>query len=211
MVFVITDSVRGDIAHFLLWQGRLKNGIPQDGPPRSLIRNASACIRTTPTNSAPRNVSVRGEMERRQGAVLSEKLQLVNLGNGSHRSLFLHKFTLGFCSWSNSFYFWKSVVLALAYNSRTLSFSQPWIPNSVHCQSGGVSCISSFQMTRWHFNFKRGRLVSLKEGERRIIQIRERQSPVFNPGLSIPFAAWAIVLILVTAWLHYMSDATSVL
>lgn len=156
MVFVITDSVRGDIAHFLLWQGRLKNGIPQDGPPRSLIRNASACIRTTPTNSAPRNVSVLhtflgGEMERRQGAVLSKKLQLVNLGNGSHRSLFLHKFTLGFCSWSNSFYFWKSVVLALAYNSRTLSFSQPWI---LFTARAGISCISSFQMTLWHFNFK---------------------------------------------------------
>lgn len=33
MVFVIPNPVRGDIVHFLLWQGRLKNGIPEKGPP----------------------------------------------------------------------------------------------------------------------------------------------------------------------------------
>lgn len=70
----------------------------------SLTRNASAFIRITPTNFAPRNVStlhsffVQEWREGRQGAVLSEKLQHVNLGNGSNRSLLLHKFTLGFCT-----------------------------------------------------------------------------------------------------------------
>lgn len=164
MVFVITHSVRDDIVHFLLWQGRLKTGIPQKGPPPKPHRKCECTGHDHPTTSHQElpyasSLFVQRWRGGRRGAVLSEKLPLGNLGNGSRGSLSLHKFTLlGFCTWRISFYFWKSVVLAHACNSRTLSLCQPLEFSSQHQP---VFCISSFQMALWHFNFKTGRLVSL--------------------------------------------------
>lgn len=102
MVFVITDSVRGDIIHFL----RDKEGMEfhRKAHLPSLLRNASAFIVTTLTNFTPRNCSVLHAFfvqkwrEGSQGAISAEKLQLVNLGNGSLVSFCLHKFILGFCT-----------------------------------------------------------------------------------------------------------------
>lgn len=158
MVFVITDSVRGDIVHFLLWQGSLKNGIPQKGPPPKPNQKCKYIYCDHQETLYASSLFVQRWKEGSQGAALLEKPQLVNLGNGSCISLSLHKFTLGFCTWRISFYFKKCVVLACAYNSRTLRLCQP---SEFSSQHQPVFCISSFQMDLWHFNFKRGRLVSL--------------------------------------------------
>lgn len=97
MVFVITNSVRGDIVHFLLWQGRLKNWIPQKGPPPKPNQKCKCIYYDQPYKCPTKKcyasfLFVQRRRESSQGAALSEKLQLVNLGNGSYISL----------SWTNS-------------------------------------------------------------------------------------------------------------
>lgn len=163
MVFVITSSVRGDIVHFLLRQGRLKNGIPQEGPPPRPNQQCNCAFITTtlqlPTKKHLGFILFCAKTERRQ----PESRFVWKATTCEFRKWIICK-TLpaqihpGLCTWRISFYFWKRVVLAHAHNSRTLSLGQT---SEFSSQHQPVFCISSFQMDLWHFNFKRGRLISL--------------------------------------------------
>lgn len=150
MVFVITDSVRGDTVHFLLGQGRLKNGIPWNGLPPEPNQKCKCIYCDTPHPPQTSHSETLHfilvpceDGERRPRTAVSGKLHLLHLGNGSHISLSCTNSPWAPALEGFHFIVEKSLALARAYNSRTWSLCQP---SEFSSQPQPVFCISSFQM-----------------------------------------------------------------
>lgn len=113
-------------------------------PLLSLIRNASAFIKTTPNEHSTKKryasaLFVQRWREGGQGAALSEKLQRVNLGNGSCLSLSCTNSPWAFALEGFHFIFEKVLYWPML-------ITQGLGASEFSSQHQPVFCISSFQM-----------------------------------------------------------------
>lgn len=151
MVFVIPNPVRGDIVHFLLWQGRLKNGIPEKGPPlkppQECKLNYHSCPPQTshPAQRFPLPCFLQNWREEIRRQLHLRKLQPEKWGDFLRKPLSAHIHP-ELCTGRTSSQFPECVMLASVYNSGHLSASVGlWEPLS----SSQLSALVHF---KWLFD-----------------------------------------------------------